>query len=90
MLAFTWPQAFDKDYICIKRCLPQMTRPSSCTARTYIFLDQFNKDKFLHFSEETTKLLGKKPDKLEDVEKIILFVPKCTLWIRRSPDIEDN
>ena len=58
-----------------------MTRPSSCTERTSFFLDQLNKDKFIHSSQERTKLLGKKPDKQEDVEKIILFWPQCTLCI---------
>ena len=89
MLALLWPLAFERTTFALKRCLPQMTRPPCCLERTSFHhglpaynLDQLYKDKSLYTSMERAKLLGKKPDKQEDVEKIILFWPQCTLWIR--------
>ena len=48
------------------------------------YLAQPCNDKSLYISKKKVKLLGKKPDRQEDVEKIILFWPQCTLdqiWI---------
>ena len=88
MLALIWPLAFEGTTFAFNG-LPQMTRPSCCLERTSFFLglpvyhlDQPCKDKSLYNSMERAKLMGMKPDKQEDVEKIILFWPQCTLWIR--------
>ena len=62
-----------------------MTRPSCCLERTFFFLgwpayylNQPSKDKSLNTSLEEAKLMGKKPYKQEDMEKIILSGPECT------------
>ena len=71
-----------------------MTRPPCCLERTSFHhglpaynLDLPCKNMPLYTSMEKVKLLSKKPDKKqEDVEKIILFWPQCTMWVRDLRD----
>ena len=52
----------------------------------YITTAWENKDIKTTHGKTVEIFLGMKPNKKqEDVEKIILFWPQCTLWIRRSP-----
>ena len=80
MLALIWPLAFEGTTFAFK--WPAPDDEAIFLGLPVYHLDQPCKDKSLYNSMERAKLMGMKPDKQEDVEKIILFWPQCTLWIR--------